>query len=54
MKGHSILGNGFNPAVSQLQRGCVGMRMGKVVGDGKRDMWGHIVQGLVFVIQEHK
>lgn len=40
VKGHSILGNGFGPAVSQLQRGCVGMGMGKVVGDGKRQVCG--------------
>lgn len=55
VKGHSILGNGFSSLISQLQRGYVGMGMGKVVGDGKRQVHGgRIVQGLVFLIQEYQ
>lgn len=55
MKGHSILENGFSSVVSQLQRGYVGKGMGKVVGDGKRQVHGGcIVQGLVFLIQEYE
>lgn len=45
-------GNGISPAVPQLQRGCMGREMRKVVGHGKRQVhWGYFVKGLVFFTQ---
>lgn len=55
VKGHGILGNNVSPAVSELQRGCVGMGMRKVVRDGKRQLhWGYFVKGLVLLTQEYE
>lgn len=54
-KGHGILGKGFSPTVSELRRGCVGMGMRKVVGDGKRQLhWGYFGKGLALLTQKYE